>query len=206
MATTDTTNNNTVLVELVCDRSPKDDCRGGTGIIWSGKGDVQPYPRALWTKLAVHPDVWKLHDADADRRAREEQSAAIRIAQDSAEADRLAAEQQSEADRTTSANELMGQNTDSEVVIVDPTALADGDGQPTHDGLDDATETQPGSVAAITKEELDKWTDEEVRRAANRLNFGLHPRLKPENLRVQFLEAAAALAGSAEAAQQPAGA
>lgn len=51
-----------VDVELVCDRAEKNDCRGGTATIWNGQGDVQPYPKRLWPKLALHPDVWKLKD------------------------------------------------------------------------------------------------------------------------------------------------
>lgn len=51
---------NSVIVELVLDRSFKDDCRAGTGIVWRGKGDQNYYPANLWVKLAPHPDVWKL--------------------------------------------------------------------------------------------------------------------------------------------------
>jgi hypothetical protein len=51
-----------VDVELVCDRATKDDCRAGTATVWHGQGDVQPYPKRLWAKLAPHPDVWKLKD------------------------------------------------------------------------------------------------------------------------------------------------
>lgn len=50
-----------VLVEQVIDRPFKDDCRNYTGIEWHGQGDVQPYPERLWPKLALHPDVWKIH-------------------------------------------------------------------------------------------------------------------------------------------------
>jgi hypothetical protein len=49
-----------VLVRLVADRDFKDDCRAGTGVVWRGKGDVQSYPAEHWPKLAAHPDVWEL--------------------------------------------------------------------------------------------------------------------------------------------------
>ena len=41
-------------------RGEKPDCRNNTGIVWKGHGDVQPYPKSLWYKLAEHPDVWEL--------------------------------------------------------------------------------------------------------------------------------------------------
>jgi hypothetical protein len=56
-----------VDVELVCDRASKDDCRAGTATVWNGKGDVQPYPKRLWPKLAPHPDVWRLVNNDQPR-------------------------------------------------------------------------------------------------------------------------------------------
>lgn len=51
-----------VMVEQVIDRPTKDDCRNYTKTLWLGKGDVQPYPKRLWPKLAAHPDVWRLAD------------------------------------------------------------------------------------------------------------------------------------------------
>lgn len=51
-----------VMVEQVIDRPTKDDCRNYTKVLWLGKGDVQPYPKRLWPKLALHPDVWRLAD------------------------------------------------------------------------------------------------------------------------------------------------
>jgi len=49
-----------VLVELVRDIEYKDDCRNYTDIGWFGQGDVQPYPKRLWPKLAEHRDTWRL--------------------------------------------------------------------------------------------------------------------------------------------------
>lgn len=53
-----------VRVELVAALDAKDDCRNYTKTVWVGQGDVQPYPKRLWPKLAAHPDVWRLVDGE----------------------------------------------------------------------------------------------------------------------------------------------
>lgn len=52
----------TVDVRLIwpAARGAKIDCRGGTGILWTEHGDVQPYPADKWNLLSPHPDVWEL--------------------------------------------------------------------------------------------------------------------------------------------------
>jgi len=66
----------TVRVELVWpeERGAKDDCRAGTGVVWSGKGDIQDYPAALWPRLALHPDVWRLVDAPKEPPSADEEA------------------------------------------------------------------------------------------------------------------------------------
>lgn len=92
---------NTVIVELVIDRSFKDDCRANTGTIWRGQGDQNYFPAQLWPKLAEHPDVWKLvAEDDVDRPSdltpaaarRLEEQAAARLDAERAENRRLEAE------------------------------------------------------------------------------------------------------------------
>lgn len=57
----------TVRVRLIWPeaRGAKEDCRAGTGTIWTGHGDVQDFPAAKWYLLAPHRDVWELvNEAD----------------------------------------------------------------------------------------------------------------------------------------------
>lgn len=63
-----------VLVELVRDIDYKDDCRNYTDIGWFGKGDVQPYPKRLWPKLAEHHDTWRLVEAKLSEEELERQA------------------------------------------------------------------------------------------------------------------------------------
>lgn len=53
-----------VLVQCVwpATRGAKPDCRGDTGVVWAGHGDVKAYPADKWHLLADHPDVWRLFD------------------------------------------------------------------------------------------------------------------------------------------------
>lgn len=50
---------NKVKVELVVDRSPFEDANYGTGIVWSGPGDVKEVPAEKWALMEKHSDVWR---------------------------------------------------------------------------------------------------------------------------------------------------
>lgn len=210
-----------VLVELVCDRNPKDDCRANTGTIWAGKGDVQPFPRALWPKLAPHPDVWRLYTAAAENTSSPE---GVKLTPEEGEAQaaflRQVAEDKAarEADeaRVRREQELLGQDTESvTATIVNPDA---GPAAPSTEAGpakeeageqvdllgEDAEQPDAGGESndlPLTPEELSTWTVVEIRDAAKRLEMGLHPRLNEEHLRAQFLEAANALVTQAREAQ-----
>ena len=172
-----------VLVELVWpeSRGAKNDCRAGTSTMWSGHGDVQWYPAALWSKLAPHPDVWRLIDVESAQRAIEVAAAAKRAAEDAAlvlkakedqvEADKralheaeIAADKAEELERSAAqAAKDAGVATNTDVVTLTPL---------------------PGIFSA---EQLDAMSDDEVREEAKKAGFELHPRLNPVNLRVRFL-------------------
>ena len=115
-------------VELVCDRDEKDDCKGGTPVVWYGKGDVQKYPARLWHKLEKNTDVWKLAEAK-------------------------------------------------------PAAP-------------DAPPEDPQPVnfprGPVTTEMLAGLPDDTIRTEAAARGYKLHPRLTPDNLRLQFLESSQA--------------
>lgn len=173
---------NTVRVELVCDRDFKDDCRANTGIIWRGKGDIQPFPAALWPKLAVHPDVWKLAEDQGlsgvpvgqirsesieDERKR---LGAIEAARVAAESDAKASGN-SQKEAEARAAELAGQGVDSVTATVPDQALADTFDYP-----------------ALTEERQAAMGYEEMRDLAVSLDYGLHYRLSEKNLRTRFAE------------------
>jgi hypothetical protein len=52
----------TVFVEYVGTKPKRTDSIAGTGVVWSGAGDVQAVPADAWAKLSRHPDVWRLVD------------------------------------------------------------------------------------------------------------------------------------------------
>lgn len=167
----------TVKVQCIwpAERGAKNDCRGGTNVVWAGHGDVQDYPAHLWPRLAAHPDVWRLYDPEADARvaaakqaAEAAQAEALRVAQEAEriqreEEARLAAEAQAAAAEREKA---AGNGTDLAVV----------------------TSVNP---PVLTAEDLEKLSDDEVRAEAEKREYGLHPRLNSENLRKRFLEAQA---------------
>lgn len=161
----------TVKVQCIwpAERGEKNDCRGGTNVVWSGHGDVQDYPAHLWPRLAAHPDVWKLYDPEADARI-----AAAQEAKDKAEAEaRRAAE---EAERIRQEEEAR--------LTAEAQAKAAGNGT----DLAVVTSVNP---PVLTAEELEAMSDDAVREEAERRKYALHPRLSAANLRKRFLEAQA---------------
>lgn len=58
-----------VFVEYVGKKPKRTDSIAGTGVVWSGAGDVQPVPAAAWEKLSRHKDVWRLVDGPAAKPA-----------------------------------------------------------------------------------------------------------------------------------------
>lgn len=55
----------TVLVEYVGAKDSETDHLYGTGIVWTGKGDVQEVPAANWSRMKKHVDVWREVTDDA---------------------------------------------------------------------------------------------------------------------------------------------
>ncbi len=53
------TKSSTVLVEYVGAKDSETDHLYGTGIVWTGKGDVQEVPAANWSRMKKHVDVWR---------------------------------------------------------------------------------------------------------------------------------------------------
>lgn len=53
----------TILVEYVGLKPKETDCVAGTGVTWTGLGDVQAVPASAWKIMAQHTDVWKLVEA-----------------------------------------------------------------------------------------------------------------------------------------------
>lgn len=50
----------TVQVEYVGLKDEETDHLYGTGITWTGKGDVHAVPASAWEGMSKHPDVWRL--------------------------------------------------------------------------------------------------------------------------------------------------
>jgi hypothetical protein len=55
-----------VLVEYVGLKPAETDHLYGTGIEWTGKGDVQEVPAANWSKMRKHVDVWREYKPEAE--------------------------------------------------------------------------------------------------------------------------------------------
>lgn len=55
----------TVNVEYVGTKPTKTDTVAGTGLVWSGQGDVQPVPLKAWLLMARHTGVWRLADGES---------------------------------------------------------------------------------------------------------------------------------------------
>lgn len=53
----------TILVEYVGLKPKETDCVAGTGVTWTGLGDVQEVPASAWAIMSQHDDVWKLAQA-----------------------------------------------------------------------------------------------------------------------------------------------
>lgn len=186
-----------VLVELVWpeSRGEKIDCKNYTGIVWSGRGDVQNYPADLWPRLRGHHDVWRLYEP------REQADKAVATPD---AGDELERRQQ----------EAAGRNTDLVAVMVgfedDSTEDAEAllDTEPAEPGAAKVEEATPSLVVAhsvrkdgpllLTLEDLESMPVEDVRQLAVDRDYMLHPRLKRENLLTQFLEAQALRAKAAE--------
>lgn len=65
-----TIKNEFVAVRLVVDRVDFADPTYGSGVVWSGKGNVQPVPNEKWAAMKKHTDVWQ--EADASTAAEED--------------------------------------------------------------------------------------------------------------------------------------
>lgn len=145
-----------VLVECVwpLDRGEKNDCRGGTGVVWAGQGDVKEYPAALWPKLQPHPDVWRLYDPEraardleaAQKAEQERQTAAATAA--AAEAARIqadeAARQAAALENQAAAARAAGMAQGTDVV----TAIASASSAPVGGELGDGSGVADQTLAA----------------------------------------------------------
>lgn len=47
-------------IRYVGKKDRKEDNVAQTGVVWEGKGDVQPVPDNAVPKLLMHPDIWEL--------------------------------------------------------------------------------------------------------------------------------------------------
>lgn len=204
-----------VLVQCVwpAARGPKPDCRGDTGVIWAGHGDVKAYPADKWPLLAEHPDVWRLYDGGSAANAAEAVAPAQATQLEAAQAEVLRQamarirqleemlakhlpkppaepkEQQVQNDLEERQQLAASRNTDLVAVVLD-----DDD----QDAVDDTVGGQSGEVAVhralqepalmLTIDDLKAMPVEDVRQLANARSYMLNPRLRPERLYEQFLE------------------
>lgn len=167
----------TVLVELLADRNYKDDCQASTGIVWRGKGDVQPYPAALWPKLAVHPTVWGLVPEAGTTPPSSLSPQELAKNETIAEAERVRALAEAAA----------GSKVDLVHIEVDPAAGA-------------ANLAAVYDYRVLTQEAQDAATVEQLHELAHDLGYGtkgtgepqVHPRLGEAKLRPLFAEITAA--------------
>lgn len=192
-----------VNVELVCDREFKDDCRCNTGIVWNGKGDVQPYPANLWPKLAVHPDVWRLAEVQPEgvnvTKVRSESLEDERKRLGVAEAERVAAASETKASADSlndlalaaEANLAKAQREAEDARKAADARAAELAGQ----GTDSVTAIVPDQTLAdsfdylsLTPERQAAMGYEEMRDLAISLDYGLNYRLGEKNLRARFAE------------------
>lgn len=191
----------TVKVELVwpAERGAKSDCRGGTKVVWSGKGDVQDYPAELWHKLEPHPDVWRLVDpaqaqvaAEATLLNTESPERRVERLNLAREAERQAAAQRDEdarieAERVAALQaKERGAETNTDVV---------------HAGLPEAApaqqpQAQQSQAMTLDADQLAQMSDADVHAEAVKRGYPLHPRLNAVNLRARFLEAQARSEGA----------
>ena len=192
-----------VNVELVCDREFKDDCRCNTGIVWNGKGDIQPYPANLWPKLAAHPDVWRLADVQpagvATASVRSESHEDERKRLGTAEAERVAAKSEEKASVASlqdaaaiaEANLVKAQ----EEAAAARKAAEDRAAELAGQGTDSVTAIVPDQTLAdtfdylsLTEKRQAAMGYEEMRDLAISLDYGLSYRLGEKNLRMRFAE------------------
>jgi len=162
----------TVLVELLADRNYKDDCQANTGIVWRGKGDIQPYPAALWPKLAVHPTVWGLVPEAGTTPPSSLSPQELAKTENVAEAERVRALSEAAA----------GNKTDLVHIEIDPTAGA-------------AHLAAVYDYRVLTQEAQDSLSVEKMHELAHDLHYGkqkdetpVHPRLGEAKLRPLFAE------------------
>ncbi len=174
-----------VLVELVwpASRGEKTDCKNYTGVVWSGRGDVQNYPANLWHRLREHPDVWRLYVPPAEPAPA--QTAAAPAAEPEKTEQGMLERQQ----------EAAGRNTDLVAVMVG--FEDDGDVVPDagqRSEVQAAAETVVAhSVAAVEKltlslADLEAMSVQDVRELAQKRDYMLNPRLKGPSLHKAFLE------------------
>jgi hypothetical protein len=65
----------TVKVEYVGLKPSETDHTYGTGLTWTGAGDVQDVPIDAWEKMAKHTDVWRLAEDVPEAKAVSDQEA-----------------------------------------------------------------------------------------------------------------------------------
>lgn len=204
---------NSVIVELVIDRSFKDDCRAHTGTIWRGKGDQNYYPAHLWPQLAPHPDVWKLiGEAEVARPADITPAAAIKLEEEAAaklDAQRAEARRIEEEDAQRQAEARANQDqhraaqpredapvvteggdiTENATALQEKTDVAAGEGTDlVHVQPEDVSFADSFDYAGLDQAKQDAMSVPELRELAEKLDFGLHPRLGEGKLRPRFAE------------------
>lgn len=187
-----------VLVELVWpeSRGEKSDCKNYTGIVWSGRGDVQNYPEPLWQKLREHHDVWRLYEP------REQAAKAVAT---SDAGDDLERRQQEAAGRNTDlVAVLAGFEDDSSEAVEDGSPEAPAESVAAHAAESSqvaivvAHAKQKDANLLLTLEDLEAMPDEDVRQLARSRDYLLHHRLNSKSLRKHFMDAQASRAGAAE--------
>ncbi len=200
-----------VLVQLVWpeSRGEKTDCKNYTGIVWSGRGDVQNYPANLWPRLREHPDVWRLYtpaeQAPAPAPA-PAQPAAKTEPPVAGQEDKLLERQQEESGRNTDLVAVMVGFEDDGDVAADEQV---GATEPPRSAQ--IQEQQAETVVAhamrkdgpvlLTLADLQAMSVQAVRELAQQRDYMLHPRMKAEKLYEQFLNMQALRAASADGAK-----
>jgi MoxR-like ATPase len=193
----------TVLVQCIWpeSRGAKNDCQNHTKVVWAGHGDIQAYPKALVGKLINdHPTVWRLVDPDAEAKEAERTAQAAVVAAQNAihlaeEAKaRAEAAKRSAADRVAAQVQALKDAEAERAGAAEALAAAEADRIAAELGTQTNTDVVLATALPVqfTAEMLADMPDADVRAEAQKRSYGLHPRLGPEKLRVEFLACQAA--------------
>lgn len=193
-----------VLVELVWpeSRGEKEDCKNRTGVVWSGRGDVQNYPENLWPRLKEHHDVWRLYEASGSAHTTAAPPSPTQEGVDGEEA-------RQDDDLQLRQQEAAGKNTDLVAVMVGfEDDSSEAEEQAPEDPAAEPAVADLKAVAAhtldkgvpllLTRVDLESMSVQDVRQLAIDRDYMLNPRLKAEKLFVEFLAMQALRAKTSE--------